>query len=85
MDGRIAIVTGGAREIGRENAKALKENGARSVIAATKTGKVININLHAIFYCCREFGKVMLEQLGVRRNPEEPRLIDDALDNKRRF
>jgi hypothetical protein len=24
--------------------------------------KVININLHAVFYCCREFGKVMLEQ-----------------------
>jgi NAD(P)-dependent dehydrogenase (short-subunit alcohol dehydrogenase family) len=24
--------------------------------------KVININLHAVFYCCREFGKVMLDQ-----------------------
>jgi NAD(P)-dependent dehydrogenase (short-subunit alcohol dehydrogenase family) len=23
---------------------------------------VININLNAVFYCCREFGKVMLEQ-----------------------
>jgi NAD(P)-dependent dehydrogenase (short-subunit alcohol dehydrogenase family) len=24
--------------------------------------QVMNINLHAVFYCCREFGKVMLEQ-----------------------
>ena len=24
--------------------------------------RVININLHAVFYCCREFGKVMLDQ-----------------------
>jgi len=24
--------------------------------------RVIDINLNAVFYCCREFGKVMLEQ-----------------------
>jgi NADP-dependent 3-hydroxy acid dehydrogenase YdfG len=24
--------------------------------------KVVNINLNAVFYCCREFGKVMLAQ-----------------------
>ena len=124
LDGRVAIVTGGARGIGLETAKALKENGARIVIvdinaevgekaakeldadfvgtdlsrsdevnklatevrskhgridiAVNNAGiainapseecsdedwhKVININLHAVFYCCREFGKVMLEQ-----------------------
>src|ERR1700732_2784906 len=124
LDGRVAIVTGGARGIGLETAKALKENGARILIvdinaeagekAAKELGadfvrtdltrsdevsrlatevrskhgridiafnnagiavnvaseecsdedwhKVININLHAVFYCCREFGKVMLEQ-----------------------
>jgi len=124
LDGRVAIVTGGARGIGLETAKALKENGARIVIvdinaeAGEKAAKeldadfvgtdlsrsdevnklatevrskhgridiafnnagiainapseecsdedwhrVININLHAVFYCCREFGKVMLEQ-----------------------
>src|ERR1700686_1882448 len=124
LDGRVAIVTGGARGIGLETAKALKENGARIVIvdinaeASEKAAKeldadfvrtdlthsaevgrlagegrskhgrvdiafnnagiavnapseecsdedwhkVINVNLHAVFYCCREFGKVMLEQ-----------------------
>ena len=124
LDGRVAIVTGGARGIGLETAKALKENGAHIVIvdinaeAGEKAAKdigadfmrtdltrsdavrklaagvrskhgridiafnnagiavnapseecsdddwhrVININLHAVFYCCREFGKVMLEQ-----------------------
>ena len=124
LDGRVAIVTGGARGIGLETARALKENGAKIVIvdinaeAGEKTArdldanflkadltqsdtvrkvainvksthgridiafnnagiaintpsedcsdedwhKVININLHAVFYCCREFGKVMLEQ-----------------------
>jgi NAD(P)-dependent dehydrogenase (short-subunit alcohol dehydrogenase family) len=124
LDGRIAVVTGGARGIGLETVKALKENGATVVIvdinkdAGTKAAeeldvdffqvdltqssqvarlaadvrskhgridiafnnagiavnvpseectdedwhKVININLNAVFYCCREFGKVMLEQ-----------------------
>ena len=124
LDGRVAIVTGGARGIGLEAARALQENGAKIVIvdmnaevgekAAQELGadfvrtdltrsaevsrlaaevrskhgridiafndagisvntpseecsdedwhKVININLHAVFYCCREFGKVMLEQ-----------------------
>jgi NAD(P)-dependent dehydrogenase (short-subunit alcohol dehydrogenase family) len=124
LDGRIAIVTGGARGIGLETAKAFKENGATIVIvdinreagmkAAEELGieffqvdltqsaqiedlaakvrskhgridiafnnagiavsmpsegcsdedwhRVIDINLNAVFYCCREFGKVMLEQ-----------------------
>ena len=124
LDGRIAVVTGGARGIGFESAKALKEGGAIVVIvdvnaeggakAAEQLGidflqvdltqsdqvaklaadvrskygridiafnnagiavnvpseectdedwhKVININLSAVFYCCREFGKMMLSQ-----------------------
>lgn len=124
LDGRIAIVTGGARGIGRETVQALKENGARVVIVdineengtnaakalevdflqadltkseevkkiadavRSKYGRidvafnnagiavnvasedcsdeqwlqVMNINLNAVFYCCREFGKVMLDQ-----------------------
>jgi NAD(P)-dependent dehydrogenase (short-subunit alcohol dehydrogenase family) len=124
LDGRVAIVTGGARGIGFETVKALKENGANVVIvdinadlgtkAAKDLGtdffqadltqldqvsklaseiqskhgridvafnnagicvnvpsedcsgedwrKVIDINLNAVFYCCREFGKVMLKQ-----------------------
>ena len=124
LDGRIAIVTGGARGIGFETVRALKENGATVVIADinAETGsqaagqlgvdflqvdltrsdqvtklasevrskygridiavnnagisvnvpseecsdddwqRVININLNAVFYCCREFGKIMLEQ-----------------------
>jgi NAD(P)-dependent dehydrogenase (short-subunit alcohol dehydrogenase family) len=124
LDGRVAVVTGGARGIGLETAKALKENGARIVIvdinaetgekAAEENGfdfvrtdlthsnevinlakhvqlryghidiafnnagiavnvgseacsdedwhRVIDINLHAVFYCCREFGKIMLAQ-----------------------
>jgi NAD(P)-dependent dehydrogenase (short-subunit alcohol dehydrogenase family) len=124
LNGRIAVVTGGARGIGLESVKALKENGATVVIvdinndAGTKAAqeldvdffqvdltqanqvtrlaadvrskhgridiafnnagidvnvpseectdedwhKVISINLNAVFYCCREFGKVMLEQ-----------------------
>ena len=124
LDGRVAIVTGGARGIGLETAKALKENGAQIVIvdineeagekAAKEQGfaffrtdlthsnqvanlaeqvqsryghidiafnnagiavnvpseacsdedwhRVIDINLHAVFYCCREFGKIMLAQ-----------------------
>jgi NAD(P)-dependent dehydrogenase (short-subunit alcohol dehydrogenase family) len=124
LDGRVAIVTGGARGIGLESAKALKDNGATIIlvdidvaagekaageldadfmrtdltrsdqvsrlatevrskhgridIAFNNAGiavnvpseacsdddwhKVMNINLHAVFYCCREFGKVMLEQ-----------------------
>jgi NAD(P)-dependent dehydrogenase (short-subunit alcohol dehydrogenase family) len=124
LDARVAIVTGGARGIGFETAKALKENGATVVIVdinaelGTKASKelgvgffqadltqldqvtnlasdiqnqhgridiafnnagvcvnvpseecsgedwrrVIDINLNAVFYCCREFGKVMLKQ-----------------------
>ncbi len=124
LNGRIAVVTGGARGIGLESVKALKENGATVVIvdinndAGTKAAqeldvdffqvdltqanqvtrlaadvrskhgridiafnnagidvnvpseectdedwhKIIDINLSAVFYCCREFGKVMLEQ-----------------------
>jgi NAD(P)-dependent dehydrogenase (short-subunit alcohol dehydrogenase family) len=124
LDGRIAVVTGGARGIGFETVTALKENGATVVIvdinneAGTKAAqeldvdffqvdltqsnqvtrlatdvrskhgridiafnnagmgvnvpseqctdqdwhRVIDINLNAVFYCCREFGKVMLEQ-----------------------
>jgi NAD(P)-dependent dehydrogenase (short-subunit alcohol dehydrogenase family) len=124
LDGRIAVVTGGARGIGLETVKALKENGSSVVIAdingeaGTKAAeelgvdffqvdltrsnqvaklaadvhakygrldiafnnagiavnvpseactdedwhRVININLSAVFYCCREFGKIMLDQ-----------------------
>jgi NAD(P)-dependent dehydrogenase (short-subunit alcohol dehydrogenase family) len=124
LDSRVAIVTGGARGIGFESAKALKENGAKVVIvdinaeAGEKAAKdldvdfvqtdltksdqvtklaadirskhgridiafnnagisvnvpseqctdedwhrILNVNLHAVFYCCREFGKVMLDQ-----------------------
>jgi NAD(P)-dependent dehydrogenase (short-subunit alcohol dehydrogenase family) len=124
LDGRIAVVAGGARGIGLESVRALKENGATAVIvdinkdSGTKAAeelnvdffqadltqsnqvsilaadvrskhgridiafnnagiavnvpseectdedwhKIISINLNAVFYCCREFGKVMLEQ-----------------------
>jgi NAD(P)-dependent dehydrogenase (short-subunit alcohol dehydrogenase family) len=124
LDDRIAVVTGGARGIGFETARALRENGAKIVIVdinrelgekaakefegdyfATDLTKpeqvaklandivakhsridiafnnagiahnvpseecssedwlrVIDINLNAVFYCCREFGKVMLQQ-----------------------
>ena len=142
------MVTGGARGIGFETVKALKENGATVVIvdinreAGTKAAeelgadffqvdltqsdqviglaadirskhgridiafnnagiavnvpseecsdddwhKVININLNAVFYCCREFGKVMLEQgkgsiintasmSGIISNTPQPRVL----------
>ena len=117
LNDRIAVVTGGARGIGFETVKALKDNGAKVVIVdinaeagekaardldvefrqtdLTKSAdvaklatdirskhgridiafnnagiavnvpseqcgdeewhRVININLHAVFYCCREF------------------------------
>jgi NAD(P)-dependent dehydrogenase (short-subunit alcohol dehydrogenase family) len=124
LAGKVAIVTGGSRGIGFECATALRDNGAKVIIAGrdsatcelsaqrlnvdyhpadvsdpnqvTKLAQVIgsrygridiavnnagqslcvpaekcsdaqwhqmmNINLHGLFYCCREFGKVMLEQ-----------------------
>ncbi len=124
LDGRVAIVTGGARGLGYEMVKALQENGAKVVIVdinaeqgrqtaqefdadfyrvdLTDSGQVanlaadvqrkhgridvavnnagigknvpsedcsdedwcriINVNLNAVFYCCRSFGRVMLEQ-----------------------
>jgi NAD(P)-dependent dehydrogenase (short-subunit alcohol dehydrogenase family) len=124
LEDRVAIVTGGARGIGLESARALQEHGARVVIldinpdlgqaaaerlkadffqvdltkpeevrqttakilerhsridvAFNNAGiavnvpsedctdeewtRVININLNAVFYCCREFGRVMLQQ-----------------------
>jgi NAD(P)-dependent dehydrogenase (short-subunit alcohol dehydrogenase family) len=124
LDGKVAVVTGGARGIGFETTKAFLENGAKVVIVdidaenghatsknlgvefihgdvsdskfvtkvATEVkeryGRIdiafnnagiahsvpgesssdeewhtmMNTNLHAVFYGCREFGKVMLAQ-----------------------
>jgi NAD(P)-dependent dehydrogenase (short-subunit alcohol dehydrogenase family) len=124
LDRRIAVVTGGARGIGLETARAFKESGATVVIvdingeAGAKAAKelsvdffevdlthsdqvsklatnirakygridiafnnagiavnvpseectdedwhkVMSINLSAVFYCCRQFGRIMLEQ-----------------------
>ena len=124
LDGRVAIVTGGASGIGYETVKALQDSGAQTAIvdinpergqkaakeldtaffqadltkseqvkkvadqvqqkygrldiAFNNSGiaynvpsedcsdedwlRVININLNAVFFCCREFGKIMLQQ-----------------------
>jgi NAD(P)-dependent dehydrogenase (short-subunit alcohol dehydrogenase family) len=124
LDGRVAVVTGGARGIGLETTKAFLENGAKVVIVDidAENGKatsknfgvefvhgdvtnskfvaqiasdvkerygridiafnnagiahsvpgesssdeewhaIMNTNLHAVYYGCREFGKVMLAQ-----------------------
>jgi NAD(P)-dependent dehydrogenase (short-subunit alcohol dehydrogenase family) len=124
LDGRVAVVTGGARGIGLETTKAFLENGAKVVtvdididngnatakklggefipgdvtdsifvsnvasevrnrygridiafnnagIAHSVAGEsssddewhmIMNTNLHAVYYGCREFGKVMLAQ-----------------------
>jgi NAD(P)-dependent dehydrogenase (short-subunit alcohol dehydrogenase family) len=118
LDGRVAIVTGGASGIGYETVKALQDSGAQTAIvdinpergqkaakeldtaffqadltkseqvkkvadqvqdiASNNAGiaynvpsedcsdedwlRVININLNAVFFCCREFGKIMLQQ-----------------------
>jgi NAD(P)-dependent dehydrogenase (short-subunit alcohol dehydrogenase family) len=124
LDGRVAVVTGGARGIGFETTKALQDNGARVVIIdidvengetvsrnlgieffkgdvrnsgtvaklaqeiRSKYGRIdiafnnagiahsvageestdeewhaiIDTNLHAVFYGCREFGRIMLDQ-----------------------
>ena len=118
LDGRVAIVTGGASGIGYDTVKALQDSGAQTAIvdinpergqkaakeldtaffqadltkseqvkrvadqvqeiAFNNAGiaynvpsedcsdedwlRVININLNAVFFCCREFGKIMLQQ-----------------------
>lgn len=124
LDGRVAIVTGGASGIGYETVKALQDSGAQTAIvdinpergqkaakeldtaffqadltkseqvkkvadqvqqkygrldiAFNNAGiaynvpsedcsdedwlRVININLNSVFFCCREFGKIMLQQ-----------------------
>ena len=118
LDGRVAIVTGGASGIGYETVKALQDSGAQTAIvdinpergqkaakeldtaffqadltkseqvkkvadqvqdiAFNNAGiaynvpsedcsdedwlRVVNINLNAVFFCCREFGKIMLQQ-----------------------
>ena len=135
LDGRVAVVTGGARGIGFETTKAFLENGAKVVIvdidvenghatskdlgvefihgdvtdakfvARVATGvqerygridvafnnagiahsvsgesssddewhMIMNTNLHAVYYGCREFGKVMLSQgKGSTRRRQDP-------------
>ena len=124
LDGRVAIVTGGASGIGYDTVKALQDSGVQTAIvdinpergqkaakefdaaffqadltkseqvkkvadqvqqkygrldiAFNNAGiaynvpsedcsdedwlRVININLNAVFFCCREFGKIMLQQ-----------------------